>query len=157
MKTIQFEVPGIPQALKRHRAFRMAGGIRMVDPSANDKSDFLTLAMKHKPDTALEIPLHVHCTFVFPRPKGHYGTGKNSLLLKPSAPYFHTSIPDVDNLTKFVGDSLNGKFWKDDSYIVRLEGLKVYTSSWQPKIIITIADAVPIREDWREIVNEENR
>ena len=154
MKLIHFEIPGNPTALKRHRAYRFGCGTRMVDPSAGDKADFLTIAMEHKPDVPLDVPLHVGITFVFARPKGHYGTGKNAHLLKPSAPYFMTSTPDTDNLTKFIGDALNGIFWKDDSCIVRLEGLKVYANDHRPRVMITICDAEPTDAQWRDKVND---
>ena len=153
-QVITFEIPGNPQALKRHRAFRMGTNIRMVDPSKADKEDFLVVAMANRPDVPLTEPLHVGCTFVFPRPKSHYRTGKNAHLLKDSAPYFHTSVPDTDNLTKFIGDALNGVFWKDDSFICKLEGLKVYENDGRARTIITIQAATPNNMTWRETVNE---
>jgi Holliday junction resolvase RusA-like endonuclease len=132
----------------------MGTGMRMVDPSAGDKADFLTIADKNKPEVPLDTPLHVVCTFVFPRPKGHYRTGKNAHLLKDFAPYFHTGTPDVDNLTKFIGDALNGVFWKDDSCICKLIGTKVYTNGHRPRIMITICDATPLDLSWLKLVNK---
>ena len=34
-------------------------------------------------------PLKLEVTFFFPRPKGHFGTGKNAGILKATAPLFH--------------------------------------------------------------------
>ena len=153
-QVITFEIPGKPQALKRHRAFRMGEHLRMVDPSAGDKADFLTIAMAHKPKVPLDEPLHVGCTFVFDRPKNHYRSGSKSHLLKDSAPYFHTGKPDTDNLTKFIGDALEGVFWKNDSCICRLEGLKVFANSGGPKMIITIQPAIPGNSGWLQIIND---
>jgi Holliday junction resolvase RusA-like endonuclease len=153
-QVITFEIPGNPQALKRHRSYRMGEGLRMVDPSAQDKDNFLLVSMSHKPPTPFNEALHVGCTFVFPRPKGHYGTGKNAKLLKPSAPYFHTGKPDGDNLFKFIGDALEGIFWLNDSCIVKPEALKVYANDGRPRTIITIQPAVPGNPNWREVVNE---
>ena len=37
-------------------------------------------------------------TFILPRAKNHYGTGRNATKLKPSAPTHHTKTPDLDKL-----------------------------------------------------------
>jgi Holliday junction resolvase RusA-like endonuclease len=131
----------------------MGNTVRMVDPSSSDKADFLAMAVQHKPDTPFEFPLHVVCAFIFPRPKGHYRTGKNAHLLKDSAPYFHTGTPDVDNLTKFVGDALNGIFWKDDCFIVRLEGVKAYANYGSPRVEVAVYDVKPLNLLWLEVHN----
>ena len=153
-EVITFEIPGNPQALKRHRAFRMGEHLRMVDPSASDKANFLTIAFANKPDTPLDEPLHVGCTFVFDRPKSHYRTGSKSHLLKDSAPYFHTKVPDGDNLFKFIGDALEGVFWKNDSCIAKQESLKLYANDHRPRTIVTIQPIQPLNLNWRELVNE---
>ena len=66
--------------------------------------------------------------FYFNRPKSHYRTGKYSYLLRDDAPTHHTKTPDVDNLAKFVADSFNTHFYKDDSQIVELKAEKYYIS-----------------------------
>lgn len=123
---IEFDVPGKPQALKRHRTFQKGKFKGTYDPSEGDKSDFLVKAMENKPLVPFDEPLFVNLTFHFPRPKSHYRTGKNSHIMKDSAPINHTGIPDADNLAKFVCDSLNGVFWRDDSIISELSVSKVY-------------------------------
>ena len=86
---------------------------------------------KHKPWTALIIEklvdarLHarhyrgafrIDCEFRFARPKGHFGKGRRSQYLLPSAPKRHTVKPDRDNLDKAVLDALTQSgFWGDDS------------------------------------------
>jgi Holliday junction resolvase RusA-like endonuclease len=57
-------------------------------------------------DVALDQPVAVRVTFQFARPKSHYGTGRNSGVLKGSAPLWHTSAPDGDKLCRLVGDAL---------------------------------------------------
>ncbi len=114
---LDFKVQGEPVALKRHRTTRAGEFNREYDPSAGDKQDFLVKAMQDKPEIPFDEPLHVRYLFCFPRPKSHYRSGKNSHMLKESAPHWHTNTPDADNLEKFVNDALNGIFWKDDKII----------------------------------------
>lgn len=136
---IEFSVPGNPQALKRHRTFRRGNFSGQYDPSKGDKADFLAKCMQHKPDVPLDEPLKVVLVFKFERPKSHYRTGKNASLLKDDAPDWHTKTPDADNLAKFVCDSLNGIFWRDDSCICSLIVAKQYRAV--PCVEITIQKA----------------
>ena len=131
-----FKIPGNPKALKRHRTFRKGDFTGSYDPSKGDKADFLALASKYAPEKPYDCPLHVKMTFCFNRPKAHYRTGKNSHLLKDNAPHYHIKKPDLDNLEKFVADSLNGIFWKDDSIICSVSKEKIYGDS--PYIEIAI-------------------
>ena len=71
-----------------------------------------------------------------PRPKAHYGTGRNVGRLKESAPLHHVKTPDLDNLKKFVLDVLNEIVWRDDSQIVQLSGAKEYSENPRTEIII---------------------
>ncbi len=131
---IDFEVPGKPQALKRHRSFQKGKFKGVYDPSEGDKSDFLVLSMQNKPIVPFDEALFVKLMFFFPRPKAHFRTGKNSHILKESAPENHTGIPDADNLAKFICDSLNGVFWRDDSIISELSVSKIYDAIPRIKI-----------------------
>lgn len=56
--------------------------------------------------------------FQRPRPKGHYGSGRNASVLKPNAPTFPTTRPDVDKLSRAVLDALKGIAWNDDAQVV---------------------------------------
>ena len=133
---LEFEVHGKPKALKRHRSFQKGEFRGTYDPSAGDKGDFLVKAMENKPIVPFNEPLYVKLTFYFPRPKAHFRTGKNAHILKESAPYWHSSTPDGDNLDKFIGDALNNVFWKDDKIISKTEIDKVYDAV--PRIKIQI-------------------
>lgn len=130
---IELIVPGDPKSLKRHRT----GKFGNYDPSKGDKQDFLAKALSKRPERPYEGPLRVSMEFTFGRPKCHFRTGKNAHLLKNSAPIHHTSAPDLDNLIKFVGDSLNGIFWKDDACIAAISAIKPYGDT--PQVKITIA------------------
>lgn len=56
--------------------------------------------------TALDCPVLLDMTFSLRRPKHHYGTGKNAGRLKPSAPRYPTSTPDLDKLVRSTQDAL---------------------------------------------------
>ena len=119
---IKFSVPGNPKALKRPKFVRRGKYVGAYDPSTKDKDTFLSIALASKPDKPLEVPLFIASCFYFPRPKSHY----NKKGLKPDAPFYHTSRPDIDNLEKMIYDALNGIFFKDDSLICRTACHKLY-------------------------------
>lgn len=68
--------------------------------------------------TDAPIWLMIECVFV--RPAGHFGTGRNSGIVKPSAPVWPTSKANGDrtNLLKSIEDALTGVVWRDDSQVV---------------------------------------
>jgi len=136
MTEIRFEVLGEPKALKRHRTFRRGNFVGNYDPSAGDKNDFLRLAHEHAPEKPLDCPLLLNVAFYFPHPKSHYRTGKNSGELKPNIPVYHTKKPDVSNLIKFIEDSLNNVFYRDDSLISKVMGCKKYSDKPRTEIHI---------------------
>ena len=121
---IYFEIEGTPKPLQRHRHF----GRRTYDPSKKDKKQFYLLASQYKPDVPITKAIRLGVVFYFNRPKSHYRTGKFSYLLRDDAPAYHTKTPDVDNLAKFVADSFNTYFYKDDSQIIELKAEKYYVS-----------------------------
>jgi Holliday junction resolvase RusA-like endonuclease len=103
--------------------FRKGKSLIAVDPSQGDKADFLSVCHRHAPDKPIETPIRLHLTFSFSRPKNHYRANGE---VKPNAPHYHISKPDVDNLIKFIADSLNGVFFRDDSLICEISAKKVY-------------------------------
>jgi Holliday junction resolvase RusA-like endonuclease len=77
----------------------------------------------------LEGALGVTITFVMPRNKGHFGSGANATVLKPSAPRWHTVRPDVDKLSRAILDALGGLVWLDDSQVVQKHVTKRYADA----------------------------
>lgn len=73
-------------------------------------------------------PLHVGMVFTFKRPTSHYGTGRNSCLLKDSAPAEHVGFPDVDKAQRAILDALSAAgVWHDDRQVSRVtEAARVY-------------------------------
>lgn len=138
MPEINLSIPGVPNSQKRHRHLRVGNFTRTYDPSSTDKEDFLYKAIyEFKPAIPVISPISIKMKFYMPRPKGHYGTGKNEGVLKKNAPFRHTSMPDLDNLEKFVLDALNKIYWKDDRQIYSIVAKKVYDENPRTEINIT--------------------
>jgi crossover junction endodeoxyribonuclease RusA len=71
----------------------------------------------------------LHLGFDLPRPKDHYGTGRNAGCLKPSAPHRPTVMPDLDKLVRCVADACtDAGLWKDDAQVVEIATAKHYGS-----------------------------
>ena len=132
-EVLSFFVPGrpTPQGSKRQV------GDRMFEASSNLKDwrraitlcarSALTTAHGHWPLTG---PVFLFAQFRFSRPKHHYGTGRNAGKLKPSAPYYVTTAPDLDKLMRALGDGItDARVVFDDSLIVKQGIEKVYTQA----------------------------
>jgi len=135
-KTIQFIAFGDPKGQPRPRAFSRGGITRMYDPGTAEgwKGQIAAAAMPHKPAAQLEGPLHVTLLFRFARPKSHWSKKG----LKPTAPEYHTSKPDADNLAKAVLDCITQLgFWRDDAQVSALDVRKKYANA-EPFCEITI-------------------
>lgn len=135
---ITFTVLGQPKAQARHKHFKKGSFSGTYDPSKGVKKDFLTLAHENAPNTPFDCPLRVDIKFYFQRPKNHYGSGRNTQKLKTTAPHFHTTRPDIDNCRKFIMDSLNKVFWRDDSIICAGSTQKLYSNKPRTEIIIEV-------------------
>jgi len=71
------------------------------------------------PGRLIDHAVHVDVVFMFPRPKAHYGTGRNVGRLKAwAAEAAMITKPDRDKLERAVFDSLKGVVWLDDSQVV---------------------------------------
>lgn len=81
-------------------------------------------------------PIALRLEFVRPRPKEHWGTGRNKDRLKPSAPKWPTGKPDLTKLTRAVEDALKGVIWCDDSQVVRQEIAKDWGEYFCVKVTI---------------------
>ena len=84
-------------------------------------------------------PLRLELHFYRARPRGHYGTGRNEGVLKPSAPAFPTTKPDVTKLTRAVEDALTGIVWRDDAQVVELTARKFYGTPERVEVMVETA------------------
>ena len=136
MEEYRLCILGIPETQARHRHFKKGDFIGTYDPSAKAKKQLAMVVQDEAPEVPLTGPIALELIFYMPRPKNHYGTGRNAGKLKGSAPYWHVSRPDSDNLEKFVKDALNGIFWKDDSQICYTSTQKIYSDQPRSEIVI---------------------
>lgn len=130
-ETIKLFVPGLPQSRGSKRAFpfkRKNGKLGVAVSDNNPKSrDWMAVVSDAinqeliRRIVACKFPLSgpigLRLTFVMPRPKAHYGTGKNAGVLKLTSPKYHTSKPDRGKLARAVEDALTLIAYVDDSQV----------------------------------------
>lgn len=128
---ISFFVPGTPVAKGSAKAFYNRNARKIVTMQDNrDKqkpwASMISYCAQEAGCAISQGAIRIGLQFVMPRPKAHYGTGKNASILKGSAPVRHTSKPDLDKLIRCVKDALTGVAWKDDSQVCEVEAGKKY-------------------------------
>lgn len=140
--TIQFFVRGNPVTQGSLRAIRNPNPalppIVVHDNPANLKAwraaiaDAARRASGHA--APITDPVTVAAHFFISRPRGHYGTGKNADVLKPSAPASPATKPDIDKLGRALLDALKKEaaLYRDDSQVIRLVIEKHYTDADYP-------------------------
>ena len=142
---IAIEVRGLPapQGSKRHVGRGvMVESSKAVGPwreAVRGQTQTVRVLRDRGPLTG---PLKVNLDFYLPRPKGHYGTGRNAGQVRPSAPRYPAWRPDLDKLTRATLDGLTmGAAWVDDCQVVEIITCKLYaTQQMPPGCCISIDD-----------------
>lgn len=121
------EIPGIPQQQGSKKLVRANGGKTVVIETNKNlrswRADAIACAHRARlgRPTIFEPVLLNRVEFRFPRPAGHYGTGRNAGKLKPNAPFSKPGKPDLDKLLRALLDVLTqAGVIHDDSQVVRL-------------------------------------
>lgn len=129
MTAFSFTVISEPMAQPRTKAVSFAGHARVYTPQGKVggwKVAVREAALEAKgsgPGIGRDIPVAIHLDFRFRRPKGHFGVKG----LRPSAPLWHVSKPDFDNLAKSTVDALvDCGLLADDKSIVEANVTKSY-------------------------------
>lgn len=143
-----------PQGSKRYLGVGSQGRVRMAESSKRVepwRADIrAAIERKWQPvkDAGGRLPyggpVTVHLEFYLLRPAGHWGTGRNSHLLRPGAPSHPHGKPDVDKLARAVLDAIGstGLVWADDAQVVQLSAIKIYCPrGGQPGCHITVRSA----------------
>lgn len=144
MKPITIVVHGIPRpGGGKIAGFNKRTGKMFVRPdnprTAPWRQDVAGAAAQQYSGPLLTGPVLMVYSFLFPRPKSHYGTGKNADVLKPSAPRFHTTKPDLTKIIRSTEDALTGIVYKDDSQVCFRQEQKLYCNEGErPGVTIRI-------------------
>jgi Holliday junction resolvase RusA-like endonuclease len=140
--SISFRVYGrpAPQGSKRAFAIRKNGvptGKVAVIESSHDRVkswrqavlEAAAVAMPNDlpgQDHLLDGAISIAITFVLPRPKSHYRTGRNAGILRDRAPRHPHGTPDLSKLLRATEDGLTSVVWHDDAQVVKAAISKVY-------------------------------
>jgi Holliday junction resolvase RusA-like endonuclease len=141
MSMLEFTVLGVPQPQGSKVRGRF-GGIHDDNKQLPAWRDSVLVAARQAMEDAphsypLIRPLLVEVDFYFPRPRSHYGTGRNADTIRKGAPgKYHAQKPDLDKLQRALGDALTmagairddcqiagwnvRKMWSDHAYMAVL-------------------------------------
>lgn len=102
------------------------------DPRVREYRLRVAQAVREHRDASPHLgPVEVLVVAWLPRPRSHYGTGRDVGRLRPSAPAFPTTTPDVDKLARVVLDGLtDGGLWRDDAQAVRCPRCLALSQDW---------------------------
>lgn len=156
MKPITITVLGLPKPAGSKRAFVIRGRDGSIRTRANGspivnvtddcvkskgwKDQVARAAYEQTIGDPLTGALFVTMTFILPRPKSHYRTGKNANTLKAIALDYPTVKPDVLKLARAAEDALTGIIYRDDAQTVELLVRKRYGSP--PRCVIKIESPI---------------
>jgi Holliday junction resolvase RusA-like endonuclease len=122
-------IPGVPVPAGRARATVIGGHARVYSPNPTvEYVERIRYAFQQSGEQAFprDVPLTLEACYWLPRPRSHFGTGRNADRLKDTAPEWHTKKPDYDNLMKLTLDGLRYYAFHDDSQIAEVYGWKRY-------------------------------
>jgi Holliday junction resolvase RusA-like endonuclease len=130
----KFFVSGIPKPGGSKTAFPIRGKdgkmhVIVTDASKNKnwRSDVKSACLRVWDREPTIQPLSLKVCFYMPYLKAHYRTGKHKEELKPSAPIWPKTKPDLTKLLRSTEDALTGVLWVDDAQIVKMEMEKRYS------------------------------
>lgn len=131
---IKFFVPGLAKTAGSKKAFKHPHTGKIIVTHDNPKTKTWMDSVKWNAMVhvgrmcLLTDAICLKLSFLFSRPKGHYGTGRNSGTLKGSSPLHDTAkTHDLCKLSRAVEDALTGVIWKDDSQVIAHRTNKRYT------------------------------
>ena len=166
MEPIEFTIYGEPRPAGSKQSFPVINQKTGEPVRAKDTGRIITRVKHDNPKTQewmshvaqvagevmadgpmFEGPVSLTLIFFRPRPKTHYGTGKNAETIKDSAPVFPTTRPDTVKLTRAVEDALTGVCWKDDSQVVNHKLAKRYGKRFEVWVLIEPLQAAQRQEE----------
>jgi Holliday junction resolvase RusA-like endonuclease len=161
--TLTFTVYGNPQPRGSKTAGFSKGRTFMRDsnpksyPWMRDVAQAAGIAMRNADGfpVAYELmrgALRVDVDFYLPRPKGHFGSGKNAGNVKASAPSRPITKPDKGKLERGTLDALEGVVYANDAQVVEGDSRKFYGEPARCEIrIFELSDDAVDLERLREV------
>ncbi len=122
-----FTVPGVPVPKARARVTMRGGFARAYTPKKT--ADYESVVASFARTAARSLitgPVSLEIEFRLPIPMSWSKKRKAAVLRGEEFP---VSKPDLDNLVKSVKDGMNGIVWKDDSQVVVMKVIKVYSEN----------------------------
>lgn len=123
---ISLDLYGEPVAKVRARTVRRHKFVNTYDPQQKIKEGYKWQLKGIYREQPLNGPLAMDITFFMPIPKS---TSKVKRRAMANGSIYHISRPDLDNLEKFILDTMNEIIFVDDSQIVSLTARKVYSEN----------------------------
>lgn len=149
----QFYVPGRPTTKGSWRPIKTRTGRVLMRPNNPQQYDSWVGTVKTYAVTAgvrpQEGPVDVGLVFFLQRPKKWF---RANGAIKPNAPAYPATMPDLDKLTRLILDALTGIAWKDDGQVVKLMAGKIWADAgpeggasrtYGPGVLITLTGATP--------------
>ena len=125
MKTVEFDIPGIPKGKQRPKVTVQGNYAHAYTPKETvNYENYVKLMYQMCRDRKfLEGAIGAVIRAIFPIPKS---TSKKNMELMREGKIRHTKKIDCDNLAKIILDSLNGIAYKDDAQVCELSVCKYY-------------------------------
>jgi Holliday junction resolvase RusA-like endonuclease len=138
----EFVVYQLPKTMGSKRAYvGKSGRAFVVDDNPNELRSFqYELASAYRVDAPaepLEGAVSVSIGIIMVRPRSHYGSGRNSHIVKASAPAYPRGL-DVDKVARSCLDPGTGVLYRDDSQVAMLRVSKTYGVA--PEVRITVME-----------------
>lgn len=131
-------IPGVPQGQPRPSVAVRGGFAKVYYRDTKDKAhsrwckaieSAVWEHMRTNASRVIDVPVRLQIAFIMPRPKGHYGSGKNAGQVKGThSDRRHASTPDLDNMEKMLIDSMKA-LWVNDSLVWAKTSTKRYQKS----------------------------
>jgi crossover junction endodeoxyribonuclease RusA len=137
---VSFTIPGIPQRQGDHRT-SPSGHVYETNKNLKPWREVALSrawdAKRAAGGNTLFESVRVVAAFWFPRPKRHYGTGRNAGRLLDGVPVWHAAAPDLDKLQRALGDVLTqSQLIHDDRLIAIWQASKRYGD--EPRVEVSV-------------------
>lgn len=146
-RAVAFTVNGVPAPAGSKKGFynKKAGRVVITDDSKASspwKAMVADAAAKRmNGGDLLSGAIELHVLFYMPRPKGHFGSGRNANVLRAAAPAFPTVKPDATKLLRALEDACTGLIWRDDAQVVVQHVEKRYGEP--ARAVVAVAQLTP--------------